>query len=805
MRIRTGLIVALVLVGLVPVLGFTWFTHKQSLAQEFTDVNDRHLLLAKNLSAALSRYERDVRATVDAVAIALEEIGGAGAAQGLLKTLNIRSVALLDAQSGATRASVSTATAGPPEQFPDEVLRLAKAAKAGGPLKYSTVYRSEDAFNRMYVYGRRNDNLVVARMSTEYFVSTGGHVAFGEKGHAAIVDHKGNILAHPLDGWIKSAKNIAKVSSVQRMLRGETGVEQFYSPALKGDMIAGLTSVAGPGWGVMIPQPVSELHARALSNIMPLLMGLAITVVLGLILFQLSLRWVARPLENLNRELSNQLLKGMPSQVPPSKSLTLIYELTNIVEAYNRLASEVLKTAQQLSDKALQDPVTGIGNRAYFSEFGQQQIKQRIAASKNGVLILTDLDGFKEINDTRGHEVGDQFLHAYAQGLYASTKRFMDREFRGLPGAHPIIGRIGGDEFAILLPVPHDDVDLNLVGSKLLKELPTLLQVEGVAIPCAISAGGAAYPLHGTTIDKLLRRADVALYTSKVNGKNQFTLYDKKNALGGKSEILSAVADAISNDELVLEYQPKFCLTKNKVTGVEALLRWNHPRLGRIYPDTFLPAVQQTHLMVKLGDWVVDRAMADINRLDSMGHDLKVAVNIGLEHFSETDFAESLQDACLVHGFDPKRLQLEVTEDVMDQTQGTFVKTVSQLQQDGFTVAIDDFGKGFSNLSRMALVPTDVIKLDRSLVCEAENHPRFRTVMKSAVDMAHALGAAVVVEGVETFESVKMAQETGADALQGFYFTRALPVSELSRWLGDFYSSEQYAKLQPLAKARAAA
>lgn len=800
MRIRTWIILVLVFAGLLPITGFTWFTYKHSLTQEFADVKERHLLLAKNLSAALSRYERDVRATIQSVALSLESTGAAGSAKGLMNTLNIRSIALVDENTGVANANVSTEATKFPEILTSEIIEKAQSVAKNGRLFFSSVVPSEGTYNRMHVLGRRNNMLIVAEIDTQYFVTLGNQVAFGENGHAAIVDHDGNILAHPLESWVESAKNIAKVSPVQRMLNGETGVEQFYSPALNGDMIAGLTAVAGPGWGVMIPQPVSELRARAFNNIKPLLFGLVTAIVLSLLLFLFALRWFARPLENINEELRNQLENGRPSEVPPSKARTRIYELTRIVAAYNALVFTVEKSAQLLSAKALQDTVTSIGNRTYFNEKGQQQIDRRTALSKKGILILTDLDGFKEINDTRGHALGDSFLEAYAQDLYVSTKRFMDREFRGVPGDHPIIGRIGGDEFAILLPVPPSRDDLDHIGAQLLQELPSILEVDGVTIPCSVSAGGSVYPQHGATIETLLQHADVALYASKANGKSQFTLYDKKSDLGSKSEILSAVSLAIERDELVLEYQPKYCLTKGKVSGVEALLRWNHPRVGRVYPNSFLHAIQRTHVMVQLGEWVTARAIKDIGRLDALGHNLDVAINIGVEHFSHSNFIERLQDACFLQNFSPARLQLEITEDVMDWSQGELRKTVSALQQDGFKVAIDDFGKGYSNLSRMANISADVIKLDRSFISEAVTNPRIHTVMKSAVDMAHAMGASVVVEGVETLKEVKMAQEAGADALQGFYFSKALPVETLSHWLHSIHMSPQHQQVKKLAK-----
>lgn len=261
------------------------------------------------------------------------------------------------------------------------------------------------------------------------------------------------------------------------------------------------------------------------------------------------------------------------------------------------------------------------------------------------MLIFIDLDGFKEINDIRGHGAGDAVLKVFAQNLYPGTKQFMDQEFRGVAGAHPIIGRIGGDEFAILLPIPDhasNNKDVADLCERLRQSLPKSVIVDGVDIPCEISAGGAVYPNQGESIEDFIRRADLALYITKAAGKDRFKLYSKANALGGKSEILSAVMHAIEENEMVLEYQPKYCLNNQKITGVEALVRWNHPSHGKIAPNLFLPAIKQTQVMAKLGEWVVGRAMQDIADLDRLGHRLSVAVNIGAEHFSAPGFVPNL-------------------------------------------------------------------------------------------------------------------------------------------------------------------
>ncbi|NKB51785.1 MAG: EAL domain-containing protein [Rhizobiaceae bacterium] len=805
-RIRTAFIIALLAIGLIPLSIFAWYSYERTLAREFEEVNDRHLLLAQNLSSTLSRYEKDVRAAIRSVAASLDSSTNYPGSKELLQTLHVEQISLIDTDSGTVTASMSALNGTRTHAISASL--LAEAADAANPknLTFLPVQNTSHG-NIIHVVGLFQDKLVIACLGTKYFVELGKQISFGAKGHAAIVDQSGNVLAHPLPSWIAVAKNISKVSAVRRMMNGETGIEQFYSPALKGDMIAGLTSVQGPGWGVMIPQPVQELYAKAFENLKPIFFGLILSVFATLLLVKTSINWLARPLENLTIDLKQQSLDGEPAAVPPDRAPTNIYELQGIIDSYNDLAMIVQNSATELAERAFQDAVTGIGNRSYFTKRGKTQINRRTPLGKRGVLIFTDLDGFKEINDVRGHAAGDQVLQAFAKELYPVTKQFMDREFRGVAGAHPIIGRIGGDEFAILLPIPDQIIEMDDVVdlcARLRDSLPKSVDIDGITVPCELSAGGAVYPDHGDQIEDLIRRADVALYRAKMSGKNQFAIYSKENALGGKSEILSAVMHAIENDELILEYQPKFCVTNQKVTGVEALLRWMHPKLGRLPPNLFLPAVQQTNVMVKLGEWVINRATSDIKELEKAGHKLSVAVNIGAEHFAESDFVSNLVDLCKFAEFDPGRLQIEVTEDVMDASRENFKRTVNKIQKHGFSIAIDDFGKGFSNLSRLASVPVDVIKLDRSLVNEAVQDSRVHVITQSAIDMAHALGSTVVVEGVETLEEVSMAEKAGADTLQGFYFSKSLSVENLVGWLNDRDTNAQRKQLAGLQSSLAA-
>ena len=798
MRIHATLVTALILIGLVPMGGFTWFTYKHMVERELDAVEDRHLLLAQNVSTALARYEEDVRTTVDAVATALRKRAEANPFEALMGALGIECVVSLDA---VTYRAVSRAPHAAACGHAALWVKLARQVPERG-YAFTTVLARPGRSNAMHLIGRSGPHIAVATVSTDYIRELAGRIAFGERGRAAVFDRQGRVLSHPMAGWVRNARSMAHTAPVRAAMEGRTGVERFQDAAMATQMIAGVTSVPRAGWTVMVSQPVSELHRRAIGNLLPLLLGLVVCSALAATLLYLSVRWLARPLEKLANELSRQGKAGMPSPVAPRTALTRIVELSRIVEAYNGLASTVARTAREMEERTLQDPVTGIGNRLYFEERAQAQIERRVASNKRGILFFCDLDGFKEINDTRGHALGDAVLAGFAREVYPAAKRYMDREFRGVPGDHPIVARIGGDEFVILLPVPGEGgepIDMDAIGAALRRELPTRVRVEGAELGFGISAGGAVYPDDGVRVPDLLRRADVALYAAKAAGKGRFALYAADHALGGRSEILAAVTEAIHRDELVLEYQPKYSIAEACVTCVEALVRWDHPRIGRVSPGTFLPAIEGTGTMFALGRWVIERAVRDMKALDVRGERLDVAVNIAIDHFCADGFVEDLSRVCEREAFHPSRMQIEVTEEAMASAEDAFAARVAEVKAAGFSVALDDFGKGFSNIARMASIPADVVKLDRSLVGEAGSDERMRSVMRSAIALAHGLGSHVVVEGVETQEEVSVATDAGADALQGFYFSRSLPPEALEEWLRARRGSPQHTQLEVLA------
>lgn len=797
-RIRSAFLYGLLAFGILPMIVLAGLAVNKTVTREFSQIRLHHQTVAKDLAASLTLYEKDLETVILLVANTLQNGSGEIAAQDLMKNLHIDSIAVVSAASGEILSSKLANDNHNLQAVKPTILAEAEKSLRNRQFAYLPVQKDPNERNVIYAVSKSDANLIVSKINTGYFIKLANRVSFGETGRATIVDQAGNVLASPSKEWVDSAKNISNITTVRRLMNGETGVENSYSPAIDSEVIAGFASVAGSNWGVMVSRSLNELYSNALKRIGLLLVGLLGAIFGLIIMFYMAMRWIALPLEAFGRALYEQSITGRTHAISPDENKTSLFELKYIADAYNDLANTIRIQTEQQAKQLLEDHLTGIGNRAYFEKQGRLQIESRIATDKKGVLIFFDIDGFKEINDTRGHKIGDEVLRCFAKNLYPTTKRFMDLNFRGAPAAHPIIARIGGDEFAILLPLPDKVEAIPEICKMLRNSLPKMVSVGGIEIPCNQSAGGAVYPDQGTEIEDLLRRADMALYKAKLNGKNRFEMYSPKGSFGSKNETLVAVTRAIELDEFYLEYQPKFCIKKQKFSSAEALIRWQHPIHGNIAPNMFLPAVEKTYVMKKLGDWVIERSLKDLKNFDKNGHKLQIAINIGAEHFSANDFVENLSKSCERAEVHPSRLQIEVTESVMDVSREIFSSTVTALQKIGFTVAIDDFGRGFSNLTRLASIPVNLIKLDRSLITNAVTDTRVKTILVSAIEMAHALGSSVIVEGVETLEHVTTAQMAGADALQGFYYSKSLKPEHLIIWLEQLSTSPQHRQLNTL-------
>jgi diguanylate cyclase (GGDEF)-like protein len=786
MRIRSIIIVTFLFATLVPSVFFGLWTYQKGVEREFGEVKDRHLLLAQNLGRALDHYQIELVASFETISGSMLSGMAVPNLRALMKRLEIESVVIADRKSGRVLSEENFDQIAILAHIPANMMKNFRLKAFQGWTTFTTVMKSPDGVNVIYGLRRYQDKIAIAKIRTNYFIELGKSIAFGKKGHAAIVDQAGNVLAHPFPDWIAARKNISGVSIVQRMMNGETGIQQFYSPALKGDLIAGFSTVKRAGWGVMIPQPVSEIYDKVYENNKSILAAIGIGLSMTLVLAIILVRSLVTPLEQLALVMKSNSESRKLATAEKITGILSVRELTDLRKNYNAMVQRVSESNKKIELLAYNDTVTGLPNREKF----QQVVCDILAKDENenigGTLVLIDLDDFKEINDTHGHDVGDEFLRACASKLLLVAEKASPLIADNTPVSaigNPSVARIGGDEFTILIPGLTDEAEINVFLDTLRKELSEPAEHMVYISECSASIGCARFPIDGTTFDKLLKRADIAMYHAKKDGKNKACIYRSQIGSLTATEVRRDVLIAIANDELFLEYQPKICTKLKSVAGVEALVRWNHPALGRLPPDLWIPAIVNSPVIGKLGEWVTNQAMKDHKTWFAAGHDIKLSINIGSKHFIAPTFISSLDEAAKRNNFDSANLTIEITEDAIFSSEERAEAVLNQLHDLNFSISIDDFGKGYSNIARLAKLPVDIIKIDQSLVTGALENARTEKMLASTISMAKSLGSKTVAEGVETLDQAEFVTQMGADFIQGYYFARSMNLLDLLNWL----------------------
>jgi len=449
-------------------------------------------------------------------------------------------------------------------------------------------------------------------------------------------------------------------------------------------------------------------------------------------------------------------------------------DLVQLLGALVAASLERGRSRTRLHQLAYSDQLTTLPNRAWFSERLHEELRADRRAAGLAVMFL-DLDRFKDINDTLGHGVGDRILRMVSDRLTAVV------------GSAGVVARMGGDEFTILVLEDADPEHVSALAERVIAAVEEPLVVDDFEQFVTTSIGIALHPADGADADTLIKHADVAMYRAKERGRNLHQFFTPALGASIATRISQdrALRKALENGEFELHYQPQFELAGGTVVGLEALVRWRHPRLGLIGPDQFIPAAELNGMIVGIGDWVLETACRSTRAWQRSHPGLRVAVNLSARQFHQNQLAEKISGVLARTGLQPDELELELTESVAMGDAETSVQILQQLGRAGVRLAVDDFGTGYSSLGYLKRFPLDCLKIDQSFVRDIMHEPDDATIVRTVIAMAHSLGLEVCAEGVETVDQLDFLRLQGCDRVQGFYLARPMPEHEVGRFLEE--------------------
>ena len=585
-----------------------------------------------------------------------------------------------------------------------------------------------------------------------------------------------SFASRPPNGWWSLPASTLPVAMRPTLL------QEFAAGHLQGDSAMAMTAAGEEYLSRTVPLPARQDEAvvavlqqplqAALAPFRRLQRDLALFSLLSLIVAAamsvVMARGITRPLQQL-AEIARRIAAGDYSAPTPPPGAGEIGDLTL---AFHSMQDGLAARETKIMDLAYRDTLTGLPNRALFSDRLQQALRMAPRLATSVSVLLMDVDHFKYVNDTLGHQIGDLLLREVAERLTDIVRRESDT-----------VARLGGDEFVVLLP--SDDVDgASRVARNIQKALEAPMTLDGHVVDCRVSLGLASYPDHGDSATTLLRRADVAMYTAKRLG-NGFAVYDARDDEDSRARLslMGELRRAVEHDELTLHYQPKVNLADPRELSVEALVRWMHPARGLVAPSEFIPFAEQTGFIRAITQWVLARAVRQCAQWRREGLRMNVSVNISARDLLTPDLTERFAQLLAEHGCNAPWIGLEITESAILDDPGQALRNLERLHALGCRISIDDYGTGYSSLAYLKRLPVNELKIDRSFVMGMVSDASDAVIVRSTIDLAHNMGLSVVAEGVEDEATLRRLRELGCDIVQGYHLSRPLPADDIAKWL----------------------
>ncbi|KQS04968.1 diguanylate cyclase [Sphingomonas sp. Leaf357] len=599
-----------------------------------------------------------------------------------------------------------------------------------------------------------------------------GQVVFAVPLDAAEMRALERLSAIPLTATMLHRRADGHWATTDRVAAGDAALDRFVAGAIQsaGAAPATLDLPGGKSFALAIPlagrgtTPEAALLLsypldKALASYRSLQIGIALAGVMGLILVLLGSRrlasGIARPIAALDAA-AKALEEGSRAELKVEGS----DEIARLAESFNTMSAGILEREHRITHLAFHDSLTGLPNRTYFRQQLESALIRSPKMGEKAAVLCLDLDGFKGVNDTLGHPIGDALLRQVGLMLADLVR-------------DGTVSRLGGDEFAIILAGRLDDDRPRALSQEIIDQFRKPVLVDGHQIATGVSIGIAIGPGDGADADLLLKSADLALYRAKQDGRGVFRFFEPAlDAAARKRRQLELdLREAILTGQFRLNYQPIFDLAKDRIGCFESLLRWEHPVRGNVSPVEFIPVAEETGLIVAIGEWVMHEACRQAAEWPAH---VRVAVNVSPLQFRNSGFSNIIFQALTRSGLPANRLEIEITESVFLDGETGVLQVLHQLRGMGVRIALDDFGTGYSSLSYLRSFPFDKIKIDKSFVDRVAQDESSAAIVHAIVDLARALKMETTAEGVEDREQLNELRGQGCSSIQGYWFSRPI-------------------------------
>ncbi len=630
---------------------------------------------------------------------------------------------------------------------------------------------------------------VISTIHTDYFKSYLNSITIGESGFCILLDKVGTVIYHPDSSLVGKEINSEKLSSLvdnynTGSIMSSGTFEYFFENT---NQVYGYSIVPKLNWVLLVKQDISDIQSVTAIMLTALIIICAVLLVIIIIFANYLARYISTPIIAL-RDAMRTASDGNLTVQSNIKSNNELGELSKnfnkmlhiIKTNYEDLESmheELLSNEEQLRSNydhieflAYHDTLTNLPNKLAFLDYANAVLNNSEAHDKIHAIYFVDLDNFKTVNDTLGHEYGDTLLVKTAQLLSS------------ILGNNGMLARAGGDEFLLLKEDISTKETAVEFASQIIETFRNPLDLDGEIVYVSMSIGISIYPENGLSPKNLIKNSDIAMYKSKDTGKNKFTLFDAKmeEELNRNTLILEVLRNSIESKDIYLQYQPLIELESNSIIGFEALMRIHNERLGYLSPSEFIPIAEESGLITELSSWLIREACSYNKKLITLGYNPRpVSVNISSVQINRPGFIGMLSEILEETELPPEYLELEITESTLVSSIMDATKLLSNLQDVGVKVSLDDFGTGYSSLNYLTKMPIDTLKIDKSFIDNICTNEKDAQIAESIIQLAHSLEIKVVAEGVESEDQLALLRGKRCDIIQGFIFSPPLHPDEL--------------------------